>query len=219
MENFLKKPEFFSSDKANVSRDFILNVLYQINIFSEIVRHTCKTLYHRPESTPVIFDNHLHRPVNYNIMKLLKGFSLLFIATLLTTCLMTSDLMALCVKVPVANLRAGPGTNYKKTWQVYKYMPLRRIGKKGDWYKVKDVDGDIHWVFKNLVTSRYKCAVVKKDEANIRTGPGTHYKQTELSPALRYDTFRVLRIKGKWVKVRDEFGEEGWIYRPLLWIQ
>lgn len=152
-------------------------------------------------------------------MKWLRVNPVGLLASLLFTCLMTSNATALCVKTQVANLRAGPGTEYKKTWQVYKYMPLKKLARKGDWYKVKDVDGDIHWVFKNLVTSKYKCAVVKKDEANIRKGPGIHYKQTELSPALRYDTFRVLRIKGKWVKVRDEFGEEGWIYRPLLWIQ
>ncbi len=143
----------------------------------------------------------------------------LVVLVLFFTGLYVCPAYGLCVKAPVANLRDGPGTKYKKTWQVYKYMPLKRIARKGDWYKVRDVDGDIHWVFKNLVTSRYRCAVVKVDEANIRKGPGTRYRQTELSPALRYDTFRVLRIKGRWVKVRDEFGEEGWIYRPLLWIQ
>ncbi len=157
--------------------------------------------------------------LNYITMKYLsKGIIKVFLPVTLTI-LLATDLFALCVKAPVANLRAGPGTDYKKTWQVYKYMPLRKIGRKGDWFKVKDVDGDIHWIYKGLVTSKYRCAVVKKDEANIRKGPGTRYKQTELSPALRYDTFRVLRIKGRWVKVRDEFGEEGWIYRPLLWIQ
>ncbi|MGE5301577.1 MAG: SH3 domain-containing protein, partial [Acidobacteriota bacterium] len=33
------------------------------------------------------------------------------------------------------------------------------------------------------------------------------------------DTFRVLKRKGAWVKVRDEYGEVGWIYEKLLWIQ
>ncbi len=126
---------------------------------------------------------------------------------------------ALCVKASVANLRSGPGTKYKKTWEVFKYMPLQKLSKKGKWYKVKDVDGDVHWIYEDLVTGKYRCAVVKADTANIRTGPGTRYKKTELSPAIRYDTFKVLKIKGKWVKVVDEFGDKGWIFRKLLWIQ
>jgi SH3-like domain-containing protein len=123
------------------------------------------------------------------------------------------------VKVQTANLRSGPGTKYEKTWQVFKYMPLKKIGSKGNWYKVRDVDGDVHWIYKKLVTSKYRCAVVKAREANIRKGPGTKYKKTDLSPAIKYDTFKVIKIKGNWVKVVDEFGEVGWIYKKLLWIQ
>ncbi len=131
----------------------------------------------------------------------------------------SSNTLALCVKVQTANLRSGPGTKYEKTWQVFKYMPLKKIGSKGKWYKVRDVDGDVHWIYKKLVTSKYRCAVVKAREANIRKGPGTKYKKTDLSPAIKYDTFKVIKIKGDWVKVVDEFGEVGWIYKKLLWIQ
>lgn len=126
---------------------------------------------------------------------------------------------ALCVNAPVANLRAGPGTEHEKSWQVFKYMPIEKLNKKGNWYKVKDVDGDIHWIYSGLVTDRLRCAVVKVDKANIRTGPGAGYKKTALSPAIKYDSFRVLKTKGSWVNVIDEFGEKGWILRELLWIQ
>lgn len=132
---------------------------------------------------------------------------------------LASSVKALCVNVPVANLRSGPGTKYKKTWEVFKYMPLRKLSKKGKWYKVKDVDGDVHWIYEELVTRKYRCAVVKSDTANIRTGPGIRYKKTELSPAIRYDSFKVLKFKRKWVRVVDEFGDKGWIFRKLLWIQ
>jgi hypothetical protein len=40
-----------------------------------------------------------------------------------------------------------------------------------------------------------------------------------MSPAERYYSFRVLQIKGDWVQVQDEFGDKGWIYKPLLWIR
>ena len=126
---------------------------------------------------------------------------------------------ALCVNSGTANLRRGPGVKYEKTWQVFKYMPLKKIKRKGQWYKVKDVDGDIHWIFRKLVTGKYKCAVVKKNKANIRKGPGKKYPRTDISPAIKYDSFRVLKFKGKWVQVIDEFGEKGWVFKKLLWIQ
>jgi SH3-like domain-containing protein len=126
---------------------------------------------------------------------------------------------ALCVKAPEANLRSGPGTRYEKLWEVFQYMPLKRVGKKGSWYKVSDVDGDKYWVYAPLVTTKYKCAVVRKDKANVRSGPGTEYRQLPMSPALKYYSFKVLKTQGKWVKVVDEYGDEGWVYRPLVWIQ
>ena len=126
---------------------------------------------------------------------------------------------ALCVKAPEANLRSGPGTKYEKLWEVFQYMPFAKLEKRGVWYKVKDFTGDVYWVFGKLVTERYKCAVVKGEKANIRVGPGTHYDQNDMSPALQYYSFRVLETKGAWVKVKDEYNDVGWVYKPLLWIQ
>lgn len=125
---------------------------------------------------------------------------------------------ALCVNVSEANLRSGPGTKHEKTWEVFKYMPFKRLDTKGSWHKVKDVDGDIHWIYKKLVTDKFECAVVKVDKANIRSGPGTGNSESALSPALKYDSFRVIKRQSSWVKVEDEFGDTGWIFRKLLWI-
>jgi SH3-like domain-containing protein len=125
---------------------------------------------------------------------------------------------ALCVHVPTANLRSGPGTKYEKSWQVFKYMPFKKIKTKGNWYKIQDIDGDYHWIYKKLVTNKFNCAVVKVNEANVRSGPGTKYGKKEFGPALKYDTFKVVKRKKSWVNVVDEFGNTGWIFRKLLWI-
>lgn len=87
---------------------------------------------------------------------------------------------ALCVSAQKANLRDGPGTNYENAWEVYKYLPLLKVGisLSGEWYAVKDVDGDVNWIHKKLLTSRYRCAVVKTEEVNVRTGPGTNYSKS-----------------------------------------
>jgi SH3-like domain-containing protein len=133
--------------------------------------------------------------------------------------LFNDNAYALCVKTSDANLRSGPGTKHKKTWEVFKYMPLKKIGSQGNWYKVKDVDGDIHWVYHTLVTDKYKCAVVKIKKANVRSGPGTNYKINILSPALKYYSFKVIDTKQSWVNVMDEYNDKGWIHRNLLWVQ
>jgi SH3-like domain-containing protein len=125
---------------------------------------------------------------------------------------------AICVNVSEANLRKGPGTHYEKTWEVFKYMPFKQLRKKGEWYRVRDVDGDVHWIYKQLVTDKFNCAVVKNNEANVRSGPGTKYKKSSLSPVIKYESFKVIKRKGSWVKVEDEFGDSGWIFRKLLWI-
>jgi SH3-like domain-containing protein len=128
---------------------------------------------------------------------------------------------ALCVSAQKTNLRDGPGTNYEITWEVYKYMPFSKVGisLSGEWYAVKDVDGDVNWIHKRLVTSRYRCAVVKTQEVNVRKGPGTNYSKVFFSPAKKYYSFRVLKRKGMWVRVKDEQGNIGWIHRNYLWIQ
>ena len=145
---------------------------------------------------------------------------ILFISILvLLTIILSSNSYALCVNVSEANLRSGAGTKFEKTWEVFKYMPFNKLAKKGSWFKVKDVDGDVHWVYNKLVTSKIKCAVVKVDKANVRSGPGKKYNKTSMSPALKYDSFKVIKTQAPWVKVVDEFGDSGWIFRKLLWIQ
>ncbi len=126
---------------------------------------------------------------------------------------------ALCVSSPQANLRQGPGTHYAKTWEVYQYMPLKKIGQRGKWLHVRDLDGDRHWVHKRLISKKLHCAVVKGARANVRTGPGTRYRQAAWSPIDAYYSFRIIDRSGRWVKVRDEVGNTGWITRSLLWEQ
>lgn len=127
---------------------------------------------------------------------------------------------ALCVNVPTANLRGGPGEGYEVMWKVYRYMPLQKVGASlsGDWYAVKDVDGEVEWVHKSLVSSRNRCAVVKADTARIRTGPGLKYQQKYKEPAVKYESFKVVQVNRDWVKVADGQNKVGWVYRDLLWL-
>ncbi len=126
---------------------------------------------------------------------------------------------ALCVDVPLANLRSGPGKKYGTIWQVYQYMPLEKISSSGNWYRVKDIDGYTEYVYKPLVTSRYRCAAVWSKTANIRTGPGIGYPDKFKGHARKYDSFEVIEVKGSWIKVKSDYDQIGWINGSLLWIR
>lgn len=141
------------------------------------------------------------------------------IALLCAALIIPATADALCIMVSEANLRQGPGTQYGKSWEVYKYMPFKKIGQRGNWYQVRDVDGDTHWVYRRLATHAMRCAVVKADEANVRKGPGTRYAKANFSPVEKYYSFKVVGSKGGWVKVQDEMLNSGWVAKKLLWIQ
>lgn len=125
---------------------------------------------------------------------------------------------ALCVHVAEANLRQGPGTQHGKSWEVFRYMPFKRLAQRGNWYQVEDVDGDRHWIHRPLVSDNLRCAVVRSNQANVRTGPGTSHPAAPFSPVPRYYAFKVLEVRGDWVRVEDEVANTGWVHRPLLWM-
>lgn len=141
------------------------------------------------------------------------------VLALSTALLASSAAHALCVKVPEAHLRQGPGTHYKKSWTVFAYMPFKMLGRKGNWYRVSDVDGDKHWIHKKLVTDRVHCAVTRHDGTNVRRGPGTRYPLAGLGRLDKYYSFKVVGEKGRWLKVRDDMANTGWIAKSLLWVQ
>ncbi|MEK9627626.1 MAG: SH3 domain-containing protein [Nitrospinota bacterium] len=126
---------------------------------------------------------------------------------------------ALCIKNERANLRKGPGTNHEKLWEVFKYMPFKQLGSKGAWKRIQDVDGDIYWVHGPLTTQKYKCAVIKNNKTNLRTGPGTNFPIVPWAPVDKFFSMKVLKIEKNWVHIEDSAGDKAWIYRPLVWIQ
>ena len=107
------------------------------------------------------------------------------LSVLLCSLMIHGKANSLCVDVPKANIRMGPGTNYEKAWEVYRYMPFETVGTSTDrsWYAIKDLDGDVNWIHGSLVSDAFRCAVVKSSQVNVRTGPGTRYRKSTLSPA------------------------------------
>jgi len=78
------------------------------------------------------------------------------------------------------------------------------VSVTGGWCAVLDVDGEVNWIHKGLDTNKYRCDVVKQEQVNVRTGPGTRYAKSSLSPAHKYYSYRVIKRQGPWVKVKDQ---------------
>ncbi|MEW5745162.1 MAG: SH3 domain-containing protein [Nitrospirota bacterium] len=143
-----------------------------------------------------------------------------FILAALVIVIAAGNAAALCV-TGQTKMREGPGNHYKARWDIYAFTPVVRVGTSlsGEWYAVRDSDGDVGWVRKRLLTSRYRCAVVTADEVNVRTGPGTRYPLSAAGKAMKYYSYRVVQQKKQWGKLSDEWGNRGWVHRDYLWIQ
>ncbi len=127
------------------------------------------------------------------------------------------DAHALCVSADLANLRGGPGKKYKLTWTVGKYMPLLKVGYKKGWYRVKDIDGAVHWVHQSLVSKRFKCVAVKSKKVNLRTGPGTKFSYAAYQSADRYFPFKKINHRNEWLQLIDASGNKVWAHENTLW--
>jgi SH3-like domain-containing protein len=133
-------------------------------------------------------------------------------------CFSTEPVSALnermCVNVPIANIRSGPGETYNVIWQVEKYFPILVIEKKGMWYRFRDFEKDEGWIHKSLVTND-KCVITKKSKCNLRSGPSTtHNLMITLEKGI---PFKVVKQKGVWLYIEHSDGDRGWIHKSLAW--
>lgn len=118
------------------------------------------------------------------------------------------------VKVPLANIRSGPGTQYATVWNVEMYFPVNILEKSGKWYRFEDFEGDQGWIHGSLV-DRIPSVITKAETCYIRSGPGPGYK-------ILFTTgsgipFKVLGKKGKWFHIQHADGDSGWIYETVVW--
>ena len=120
----------------------------------------------------------------------------------------------LSVAGEVANVRSGPGTDHEILWSVGKYYPVDVIKKSGSWYQISDFEGDIGWIHESLLKDT-PAVVVKDSLVNVRQGPGTNFKV--LFQAEKGVSLKCLEEKKEWLKVKHADGEEGWIYKGLVW--
>jgi SH3-like domain-containing protein len=118
------------------------------------------------------------------------------------------------VSVPEANIRSGSGNNFEVLWKSEKYFPLAVIKKIGDWYQVKDFEGDQGWVHQSLVGNTPSVITIK-DKCNLRSEPKPDAKVLfSVGPGI---PFKVLKRSNKWILVEHADGDKGWIHESTVW--
>lgn len=144
------------------------------------------------------------------------GFKKILSFTLLALvlCAGTASAKRLSVAVDKANVRSGPGTNNEILWSVGKYYPVDIIKKSGNWYKIRDFEGDIGWIYRTLL-KKIPAVIIKGDRVNVRKGSGTSFKI--LFQAEKGVSFKLLKRKKKWLKVKHADGDVGWLHKNLVW--
>lgn len=120
----------------------------------------------------------------------------------------------LSVTATVANIRSGPNSDDPVIWQVERYHPLNIIQKKDSWVLFEDFEGDRGWIHASLLADVHT-VVVKKDNCNVRSGPGTD--SDVVFTVDKGVPFKVLEENQQWLRIVHADGDQGWIHRSLVW--
>jgi len=147
-------------------------------------------------------------------MKARNGLRYLGLLVLLVLALPAWAAQLVSVKGQVLNMRNGPGQQHEVLWQLHHGYPMKVIGQKGRWLRVRDFENDTGWVARHL-TSRTPHHVVKSKVANIRKGAGLQHRVVD--QAVYGEVLRTLGKRSGWVKVEQEDGTRGWVSAKLLW--
>ena len=136
----------------------------------------------------------------------------------LTLFLTATTANALCVNTGKVTMYKGPGSQNPKSWVVSKYTPLQELERKDRWIKVRDQDGEVHWVPSTQVTYKFRCVSIKSSVAQLRTGAGPqHPAHPTMMTADRYTPFKRVESDGPWVQVENDFGIKAWVHEKNLW--
>ncbi len=137
----------------------------------------------------------------------------------LMVCMLMCSMVAyagqrLSVSAKEAKIRAGAGNNFDVVWRAEKYYPFMLVKKSGDWYLIKDFEGDEGWVHKSLVGTT-ETVITSKPKSIFRAEPKPDAKV--LFTIGSGIPFKVLKHNGKWLLVEHADGDKGWVLNTMVW--
>ncbi len=142
------------------------------------------------------------------------------IAVLVFTLLMLAvpPLFAEMVTVTVvqAELRDKPAVSGSEVVAILPFATPLEVRKTEDRYlEVQDFKGAVGWIHNTLV-DKTPAVVIKKDNVNVRKGPGTEHPVA--FRGMGGESYQVLEEQGDWVRIGGQEEERsGWIAKSLVW--
>ncbi len=123
------------------------------------------------------------------------------------------------IKGEGVNLRQGPGIRYNAIWKYGNGLPVKIIGKKNDWVRVTDFEGQSGWVFESLLEKK-KNVIIKtsknsKIKINIRKAPSID--AAIIAQAYHGVIFTLVEEQEDWLKVVYRTGLQGWVNKRFVW--
>ena len=116
--------------------------------------------------------------------------------------------------VTKANMRVGPKRTHPIIWEYQKKgMPLEVIQEHESWRRVRDIDGEVGWMHKQLLTGK-RSAIINVDWASLRDRPDI--AAIMLVRAQRGVLASVEECLPDWCLVTIE-GQEGWVEKASIW--
>ncbi len=87
-------------------------------------------------------------------------------------------------------------------------MPFVRLESKSGWSRLKDMDGEEHWLWSKDLSTAVSCIVVKSQVAALRVEAFRQFTTRGAAHFDRYTPLKKLDILGEWIKVEDENGRQ-----------
>lgn len=118
------------------------------------------------------------------------------------------------LKTDDVNMRVGPGVRYEIKW-VYKHegLPVEITQEFEAWRKIRDSDGTIGWVHKQMLQSK-RNVVIKKHVGVLRKSPNE-----DSAAVIRAEPGVIgslLECKPEWCRIQVS-GHKGWMPKTGLW--
>lgn len=112
------------------------------------------------------------------------------------------------------NMRVGPGARYSINW-VYKHegLPVEITQEFEDWRKIRDSDGTVGWVHKQMLHGQRMAIIQKKIAVLRKTADENSGAVLRAEPGV---TGKILECEPEWCRLQIA-GRKGWVEKTSIW--
>lgn len=118
----------------------------------------------------------------------------------------------------VANVRKGPGEEYKILWKFTKRgIPVELLYSMDNWLLIRDMDGALGWIHKNLISTRYTYALVNEFYTPLCRLPTKTEDCHKIGILSKNVILPVKHCNKNWCRLMVKDNLTGWVNKKYLW--